>query len=132
MKEEILGKEVEFLVGDPWDFVNEHGAGPYVGTIIKIGDDPEASGQAFLIKLKDYFLHNGIKCEFFTATARYVSPYDEIIEKLINKESVTCNFLRISTEKANSANPFSLGLSLKDEDIGIIGGLAYAGYYQAK
>ena len=63
--QQLIGEGIQLLVGDPWEFVTEHGAGPFLGTIVATNDDK------WLVKLREPFMVNGSSFTHAWLASRY-------------------------------------------------------------
>lgn len=62
---DLVSADVRIVVSDPWDFVTQHGSGPFSGKALRVGDDYWAHrGNAMLFQLKVPVVFKGITCEY--------------------------------------------------------------------
>ncbi len=102
----LVGIEVIIVVSDPWEFLTEHGTGPFIATVIQIGADQYVPGKkAILLQLKNPLIYNGLTCEYFIASPRLEGRN---ITALATGGEVYCGLTRIPADRAISSDPFDL------------------------
>lgn len=102
----LAGLDIELSVSDPWDFCSVHGTGPFLGSILAVGRDPQVPGkEAILIRLKPTLTYNRKVCEYFIASPRLESGD---LKALVSGGEVFCSLTMISADRATSLDPFDL------------------------
>jgi hypothetical protein len=100
---------VRLGISEPWEFGTEVRADPLSGRIIQIRRDirADSSGTRYhelaVVQLERPFAYRGLKCEFLLASPRHEGLDFADIQ---SHEVVSFNFLRISSERASSDDPF--------------------------
>lgn len=103
---DLKGLPVEITVSDPWEFVTEHGSGPFAAAVVAVGHDTKASSQdLLLLKLVTPISHRGTICEYFVAGER--SDRDRLAD-LLRGKTINCTLTRVSAEHALTNNPVDL------------------------
>ena len=118
---------MNLYVGDPWDFMEEHGEGPLPCKVLQVGYDYWVLAQnnqkeeALLLQLENPVVFEGTSCEYFVAGPRHVG---DSVSKLVDGSAVYCGLARIPEDKATSSDPFDL--SWWRGGVGLIGTLRRA------
>lgn len=67
---------------------------------------PATDGKdAFLIRLDSPFVSEGIRCEYFVATAKRYGGGGQSVFDLASRRGVTCALFRVTPEQAEGPNP---------------------------
>lgn len=105
----LLESTVKASIGEPWDFGNGKERNPFEAVIEKIsirllshGRETELQ-EALLLRIKQPFPYDKLKCEFLLATPRHVGIG---LEALSSGKLVAFNFKRIPKDHAQSDDPF--------------------------
>jgi hypothetical protein len=99
----LVGAKVAILVSDPWDFVTEHGTGPFRATVLQLSDsDP---GGSILVQLQNPLVYKGIRCEYIIVSPRYDG---EDILSLASGKFLCCSLTQLPADRVDSADPFDL------------------------
>lgn len=102
----LEGRRVEAVVSDPWEFVTEHGSGPFGATVVRVGPNSwKSESEALLVRLDGPLAFQGVPCEYFVASPRHATA---TIASLGSGAEVSCGLTRVSAEAANSPDPFDL------------------------
>lgn len=102
---ELLDRTIELIPSDPWDFVTEHGSGPFTGKILKVSQEDVRGKTALLIEVGTPFKNREQECRYFVASSRFQGlTYDD----LSPEKTVSSNLVCIPKEKLDSTNPFDL------------------------
>lgn len=95
----LLNTKVSIRISDPWELGEALKWEMLDAEIIAMGADN------ILIRLLKPFVYEATNCEFFVASPRHKGEH---VEKLCNGQSLFCGMTRITSEQANSDNPFDL------------------------
>jgi len=111
--------EVELFVGEPWEFGEQYGCGPFYAVILLYGKDTNNQGrESALLRLRQPLFFQKVECEYFIVQARYD---EQFMLSLKTGQRIHCNLTRIAKERASSAQP--LDLNWWRGGIGLIGTL---------
>lgn len=105
----LIESTVKVSIGEPWGFGKGKERNPFEAVIEKISIRLLSHGkkteiqEALLLRIKQPFPYNQLKCEFFLATPRHVGMG---LEELSSGELVAFNFIRIPKDHAQSDDPF--------------------------
>jgi hypothetical protein len=114
--------QVEIAAGEPWEFVEAHGEGPFPGQIVRVGYDywvsklKNRNKEAVLIQLDTPFNVEDTTFEYLIASPRLETGD---IHALVQGSEVYCGISCIPTDRAIGADPFDL--SWWHKGIGLIG-----------
>ena len=97
----LIGKRVQIVISDPWDFVTDHGSGRFFAVVERVG------GDAIVIRLDSAFTSGGQAFECFVVTPR--SDSDDLADLGLAGQTVNCNLAAISDESARSEHRCDLG-----------------------
>ncbi len=111
----LISKNVEIGVSDPWEFESETGVGKLSARVLQVGR--EGSISALLLQVDFPVKFKDVICEYFIASPRHKGKDFTLLDKM----SVPCGFTLIPRERAESENPFDL--SWWRGGVGLIGGL---------
>jgi hypothetical protein len=102
----LKGLPVEITISDPWEFVTEHGSGPFAATVQAVAQEGSGpSRDLLLLRLATPIHHEGTICEYFVAGER--SDRDRWAD-LLRGKSINCTFTRVPPEQARKGNPVDL------------------------
>jgi hypothetical protein len=119
---DLANAKVSLLISDPWDFVTDHGSGPFLGQILQVGPDywlekfANRSGKTILIQLSTPLTIEGTRYEYLIASPRHETGD---ISQLLQGLEVICGISCIPQERATGSTPFDL--SWWRGGIGLIG-----------
>lgn len=101
-----LGVEVELTFSDPWDFVTENGAGPFLGKILQLGQSFwNKDNSAVLLKLTRPISFHDTVYEYMIASPRLES---DAIEGWGQGSILGCNLIGLPPERLDPEDPFNL------------------------
>jgi len=93
---------INITVSDPWEF----GCGPFSAMILRKGKDIDSPDYyPLLIRFDIPVEYKGEECRFFVAKSHNSK---ESIEGLLMGETLTCNLIMISKERAEQQDPFDI------------------------
>ena len=104
MIQEASPRRVKVVLVDPWDLVTTAGSGPFGASIAKSGLN-QIGRATMLVRLDKPFMLSGDKYHYFVATARHENSSLEDLERNL---TITCNLIRIPSDRAEGSNPFDL------------------------
>ena len=103
----LVGRRLNVVVSDPWEFGTQHGDQPRLAVVMQAGVTANGSGgqsDALLLRWVEPVVYQGVECEFFVATARDRSEgFDEL-----ERGPVSLNLTRISSAQAAGDTPLDL------------------------
>jgi hypothetical protein len=99
-----LDRRLTITVIEPWDFVTEHGSGPFTGTIVAAQAEPSTRSFELLIRMDAPIRQRGSTWSFFVArsTSEGMDP-SRVREGL----KVVCALTSITDQRALSPTPFA-------------------------
>ena len=99
----LVGSQVDILVSDPWDFVTEHGAGPFKAQVLQVNDSrPEEQG--LLVQLEQPLIDKGVRLEYFVVSPRHA---DSDLASLARGQILTAAVNHIPPDRLDPT-PFDL------------------------
>lgn len=107
---------VEIYIGDPYDFTELHGSGPFLGKIIKVDLN---TGRGLLIELKEVIIHNNMRLKYFKASTRY---QEHTLDDLVRNKNEMFNLIHIPDARLIIEAPFALSQS--QEEILLVGSIS--------
>lgn len=100
----LIGTKVVVLSSDPWDFVTEHGPGPFTANVLRVNESDPGEG-ALLVQLQHPLIYRGIRCEYFVVSPRHEG---DDIASLAGGKVLPCGLTQIPADRVDSTNPFDL------------------------
>ena len=97
----IKHRKANLIVSEPWEFVTQHGVGPFPVEILRTALDEDE--PALLLRMSTTLEHNGVFCEYLIGRPRHGD-----MAGLLGGESVGFSFTVIPRERAESKDPFDL------------------------
>src|SRR5215469_15309539 len=99
--DDLVGKKLDILLVDPWDFVTANGSGPFVADVIGSGRDKSTGVEALLLGLALSLRDKTDVFRYFMATTRHEG---RTFQQLLSGAEVDCNLTGIPAERLQSAN----------------------------
>jgi hypothetical protein len=99
----LLQVRVAATVGEPWDFVTDHGSGPFLGTFIAARPIPSTDRPEFLLRLDAPLTSNGRDWLHFVARPVYRGV---TITSIRSGLRTVCALTSVDEEQASSPDPF--------------------------
>lgn len=104
---DLKGLPVTVTVSDPWEFVTQHGSGPFAAAVVAVGRDTQDPERiSLLLKLQTPISHADTSCEYLVALERAANDH---FEHLHRGGTVDCALTQVPQERALAADPFDLG-----------------------
>ena len=114
---QLLHNRVIIEISDPWE-LGEHRKWEHLtGIIIDVNENSDN----LIIRIDQSFIFRNVECTYFIASPRHAGVD---FKQFIHGESIVCGLTRITSEQANSRNPFDL--SKWRGGIGIIGTIRHS------
>jgi hypothetical protein len=104
----LVGRRLEVVVSDPWEFGTQHGDHPRLAVVVRAGVTANGYGgeaDALLLRWLEPVVFQGVKCEFFVATARHEAHG---LDELERGRNLPVSIIRISSAQAASDAPLDL------------------------
>jgi hypothetical protein len=102
---ELVGKKLDIVLVDPWDFVTANGSGPFIADVVRSGHEKSTGVEALLLGLASSLKYKTEEYKCFVATTRHEGV---TFPQLLSGIQVGCNLTGIPVERAHSANPLDL------------------------
>jgi hypothetical protein len=102
---DLKGLTVEITVSDPWEFVTEHGSGPFAAAVVAAAQGAGSSQDLMLLRLAVPISHGSAICEYFVAGER--SDHDRLAD-LLRDKAINCTLTRVPPEQALTNSPVDL------------------------
>jgi len=108
----LAGRSIKVVVSDPWDFVTDHGSGPFVAVVDRV------EGDCLLIRLDVAIDHEGQAFEYLVASPR--AACDDFAGLAVGGRAINCSLVGVSGQVARSDHACDLsswrgGLALLGE-----------------
>lgn len=104
----LVGRRLEVVVSDPWEFGTQHGDHPRLAVVVRAGVTANGSGgkaDALLLRWLEPVVLGGVTCEFFVATARHEAHG---LDELERDGNLPVSLTRISSAQAASDSALDL------------------------
>jgi hypothetical protein len=105
----LMNLDVEVSISEPWSFGEGKETSPFNAIIEQVSikyhsrDKKLQVSESVLLRVARPFAYRNVKCEFLLASPRHVGIG---LHNLVSGEHVPFNFLRISSDRACSDDPF--------------------------
>ena len=98
--EGLVGKAIEIIVSDPWDFVTDHGGGPFAAVVDRIESD------RLLVHLDLSIEYGGQAFDYLVVSPR--AECDDIADLAVAGRTINCGLVGVSSGAARSNHPCDL------------------------
>lgn len=109
----LIGQNLIIYPGDPWDFCEQFGDGPFKAKILRT----QESTRSIILEFEEPFVKDGQEYKHFNASIRH---HGNELSDLLNGKTIHCSFLYLTQEYLDSEDPF-------DESWWRGGGLSFIG-----
>lgn len=93
----LLGKKIQLLISDPWDFGTELGSGPFEAIIENMSQD------LLLIHLKKPWIYQNALWEYLVAQSREINSG---LSALQTRKKILVNFIRTTPDQVREDPEF--------------------------
>ena len=106
-EKKLINRDIYIGFGEPWDLSGKLEKDNTIGTITDAGTNVDKyygnTEECLIIRLKKRFQYEGLNCEYFVGSPRHEGT---TFIDLLRGNEVSCGFIRITKEQANSDNRF--------------------------
>lgn len=96
---QLCGGEVEINVGDPWEFCEKFGTGPFHARVLNVQEE----SQSILLEFHKPFKTENKSYKFFSGSIRH---HGADLKQVLEGKVVHFAFLSLNEEQIKSSNPF--------------------------
>ena len=102
---ELVGKKLDIVLVDPWDFVTTNGSGPFIAEVVRSGHEKSTGIESLLLGLALSLKYKTEEFKYFIATTRHEG---KTLQQLLSGAQIGCNLTGVPTERLQSGNPFDM------------------------
>ena len=93
---DLVGKKLDVVLIDPWDFVTTNGSGPFIANVIRFGHDKSTGVECLVLELALPLNYKTEEFGYFMATIRHEG---RTFQQVLSDARIACNLTGIPTER---------------------------------